>query len=260
MGGLAKKLPVTHMTYLVGTLAISGLFWTSGFWSKDMILDGALKYPVIYWTLSITAGLTAFYMFRTYFMTFTGNYRGEAHVHHESKVMVVPLAILAIPSIFIGGLLSGVSSQFPAFAEYIHPVGAVHELEKMGFLTPIGIRSMMFGFGGAILAYLFYGPKPILSADMVRKLAAPLYTLFSKKWFFDDLYQGFVDRVYLVFANASATFDRGVIDGLVNTAGKTVADSGYALRQLQTGKVQTYIAVIFFSVLVLSLFYIYWLL
>jgi NAD(P)H-quinone oxidoreductase subunit 5 len=270
MGGLAKKLPVTHLTYLIGTIAISGLFWFSGFWSKDEILVGAQNVsPVIFWTLSATAGLTAFYMFRTYFMTFTGDYRGEAHVHHEDPVMVAPLAVLAIPSVFIGLMLSGVLEQFPAFAAYIHApasavahhaAGAAHHGEHApGFFTPVGIQSLIIGLTGLGLSYLFYGgKKPVLSAESVRKVFAPLYVLFSKKYYFDELYQGFVEKIYLpLVAGASARFDRSVIDGLVNLTGRTVASSGSAIRQLQSGKIQTYVAVLFFSVFVLALVFLY---
>lgn len=264
MGGLAGKLPLTHLTYLIGTLSISGLFWTSGFWSKDEILVGAQNYSQgMYWILSLTAGLTAFYMFRTYFMTFTGKYRGEAHVHHETPVMTIPLVILAIPSLIIGYLLSGVAGgQFPSFEQYIHPSTIGHAIETVttaGFLTPVGVRSMLFGLAGLILAFLLYGPKPVFNVDLIRRAARPLYALFSNKWYFDDIYQAFLDRVYLVFAECSAAFDRFFIDGIVNMAGRTVVSSGYAIKYMQTGKVQTYIGVLFFAVVVLSLALIYWL-
>jgi proton-translocating NADH-quinone oxidoreductase chain L len=267
MGGLAKKLPVTHLTYLIGTLAISGLLWTSGFWSKDMILASAKAYsPVIFWNLAVTAGLTSFYMFRTYFMTFHGKYRGEAHVHHEDPVMVTPLAILAIPSALIGLLLAGLSdplfSHMASFGQYINFAGA--ELEHHTFLqaamSEVGLLSTAFGLVGFGLAAFFYlvapsVPEAIKNAPFLRSA----FTLFTNKWYFDGLYQGFVDRVYLVFARGSANFDRSAIDGVVNGTGRTVMGTGYALREMQSGKVQTYIAILFFSVVTLALLLFYWL-
>lgn len=268
MGGLAKKLPVTHITYLVGTLAISGLLWTSGFWSKDEILLGAKEYsPAIYWTLAITAGLTSFYMFRTYFLTFLGKYRGEAHVHHEDPWMAGPLAVLAIPSALIGIAMAGLSDVhipfIPAFGEYIH-FGASHAEHGhtfMGAITsPVGMGSLIFGGIGFILAWLFYGVAPFVPALIKQApLASDAFRLFSKKWYFDEMYQSFVDRIYLAFARGSAQFDKEGIDGVVNGTGRAVIGSGYALRQLQSGKIQGYIAIMFFSVVTLTLLLFYWL-
>lgn len=263
MGGLAKKLPVTHITYLIGTVAISGLLYTSGFWSKDEILAGAKEYsPFIYWSLFITAGMTAFYMFRTYFLTFWGEYRGKAHVHHEDPVMTTPLVVLAVPSLFIGLLMAGLQGNnlLPAFGEYIH-YGHAHEAHHtfmQAVLSPIGIQSTLIGLAGLALAYFFYVVSPA-TPEKIKTLFAPLFTLFSKKWYFDDMYQNFVDKVYMTFAEGSAAFDRGGIDGLVNWTGKTVVGAGYGLRQMQSGQVQTYIAILFFSLVVLSLLLFYWL-
>lgn len=266
MGGLGKKLPITHIAYLIGTLAISGLFWTSGFWSKDEILLGAKDYsPAIYWNLAITAGLTSFYMFRTYFLTFWGKYRGEAHVHHEDTAMKWPLIVLAIPSAFIGIAMAGLAdfNLIPAFGEYIR-FGAHHGEHAHTFMeaitSQVGLMSLLFGGIGAGLAFVFYVLSPAIpEAIKNAPIASAAFSLFSKKWYFDEMYQGFVDRIYLAFARGSATFDKGGIDGLVNVTGRSVMDTGYALRQLQSGKVQTYIAVMFFSVVTLSLLLFYWL-
>jgi NAD(P)H-quinone oxidoreductase subunit 5 len=267
MGGLAKKLPITNITYLVGTLAISGLFWTSGFWSKDEILLGAKEYaPAIYWNLAITAGLTSFYMFRTYFLTFCGKYRGEAHVHHEDTAMKWPLAILAIPSAFIGLAMAGLSDVhipfIPAFGEYIH-YGAVTETSHtlmQAITSQVGLYSFVIGLIGMLVAAWFYLLAPsIPEAIKNAPFFGSAFNLFSNKWYFDDIYKAFVDRVYLAFARGSSEFDRGGIDGVVNGTGRAVMGSGYALRELQSGKVQAYIAIMFFSVVTLTLLLFYWL-
>jgi len=267
MGGLASKLPITHLAYLVGTLAISGLLWTSGFWSKDMILAHAKEHaPMVSLALSITAGMTSFYMFRTYFLTFLGKYRGEAHVHHEDTAMKWPLAILAIPSAFIGLAMAGLTDVhipgIPAFGAYINFPGL--ELEHEGLMqmitSPVGMTSLAFGVAGLVLAYFFYMVAPgIPDAIKNSPVVRPIFNFLTRKWYFDDLYQGFVDRIYLAFARGSATFDRNAIDGVVNGTGQTVMGTGYALRELQSGKVQTYIAVMFFSVVTLALLLFYWL-
>jgi proton-translocating NADH-quinone oxidoreductase chain L len=252
MGGLLKKLPVTGWTYLIGCLSISG-FLFSGFWSKDMILVGALDHPVIFGVLSFTAGLTAFYMFRTFFMTFMGTYRGKAHVHHESPVMVLPLAVLAIPSIAVGFLLSGNVPGVPSFHHLFvsgfehHLSPFQHEVEAsvtLG-LNPVGWMSLAIGAFGALSAFMFYGAKPFLSADWFRRTFAPLYTLFTNLWFFDAFYQGFVlKRVYMPFARLSSAFDKGIIDGVVSTTGNAVIVGSAALKAAQNGSVQWYVAVV----------------
>lgn len=271
MGGLLGKLPATGWTYLIGVFAISGLFWTSGFWSKDEILVGAASYSqVIYVILAITAGLTSFYMFRTFFMTFTGQYRGSAHVHHEMPVMTVPLIVLAVPSLFIGMALGGVFGTEWSFAHWIaaptvagvsaHEPGIQHAAHEIGFFTPVGILSMVIGLSGAILAWLMYGPGAVINADIFKKGLAPLFTLFSKKYYFDELYLGIVNRLYLVWANASAALDRAGIDGLVNRVGRAAISSGDGVRLLHTGQIQHYVAVIFFGVAILTLLFVYGLL
>ena len=260
MGGLMKKLPITGLTYLIGTIAISGLFWTSGFWSKDEILLGAQQSnPVIYWTLVVTAGLTAFYMFRTFFMTFMGSYRGEADVHKEILVMVAPLVILAVPSALIGLLLSGVIPDLPAFSAYLAAPSVAHESAHHGahhvaYFSEVGNQSQLIGMLGLLLAGAMYALQ-IINPGWIAKAFAPLTALFANKWFFDDIYEGLVEGAYLLFAEASAAFDRIFIDGAVNGTAKLVSNTGGALREIHNGRVQTYIAGLFLSILLLSILF-----
>lgn len=260
MGGLMKKLPVTGITYLIGTIAISGLFWTSGFWSKDEILAAAAhQHPVVYILLSATAGLTSFYMFRTFFLTFMGTYRGEAHVHKEDPVMTAPLAVLAVPSLLIGVLLSGFAFGLPAFGHYIthglmselphHP----HSLLDAMF-NKVGNASQMVGLTGLVLAFAVYGMK-LINTDTVKRVLAWPYELFRNKWFFDDVYQGIVEGGFLLIAQIASVFDKVVIDGVVNGVGSITSGTGTLLRRLQTGRIQTYVTVLGFSVLALVVAY-----
>jgi proton-translocating NADH-quinone oxidoreductase chain L len=281
MGGLAKHLPMTHLTYLVGTLAISG-FFLSGFWSKDEILSGASVTPGVFYTLMVTAGLTAFYMFRTYFLTFTGEFRGHHEPHHESKVMTIPLLVLMVPSIAIGFLLSGHcpnfvtgSGMFPAFHDLIYfghhaagghhaPAGMPESMavwhQQFNGLPVVAWTSLLIGALGALVAFLMYASpqaKAVFAVEDALRNAPGLrvvFNIFSNKWYFDDYYKAFVDKVYLVFANASAAFDKNQIDGLVNLAGTSVMSGGNALRLLQNGKVQTYVAFLFWGMCVVGLF------
>ena len=269
MGGLWSKLPITSWTYLIGTLSISGLFWTSGYWSKDEILLGTAGYDqILYVLLSFAAGLTSFYMFRTFFLTFTGKYRGEAHVHHETPSMVMPLVVLAVPSLLIGYLMSGMPSPLPAFGDYIHPMlsplthaagHGAHHAHEVDWFTPVGVRSLVIGILGALLAAAFYWEKsPVrLSAQWFLDQFPSYAQLFSRKYYFDELYQGFVDKIYLVFARASAAFDKTGLDGIVSSTASTVLGGGALAKELQSGKVQLYITVLFFGVTMISLLVFY---
>lgn len=258
MGGLFGQLPLTAWTYLIGTVAISGLFWTSGYWSKDEILLAAQQnHPVVYTILAATAGLTAFYMFRTFFLTFTGAYRGEAHVHQESPVMVWPLVVLAVPSALIGLVLSGVFPGLPTFAGLLPTptsADALHHATAVGhavghgsglglLFTPVGLTSQAIGLAGLLLAFLFYG-KPGLPRQWVKRLLPGTHALLTNRWYVDDIYQGLVEGGYLFVANASAAIDRYLVDGLVNGVAQGVSGTGAALRYLQSGRVQTYLALL----------------
>jgi NAD(P)H-quinone oxidoreductase subunit 5 len=259
MGGLFKKLPFTGLTYLIGTIAISGLFWTSGFWSKDEILAAALhENTAVYVILTATAGLTAFYMFRTFFMTFMGDYRGKAHVHHEDKVMTLPLQILAVPSIFIGLVLSGFVG-LPAFGDYITyslqnaPEHHPHSLLDAMF-NQVGNISQLVALVGVALSSAFYYFK-VFKTDGVKTVLAPLYNLSQNKFYMDDIYDGIVEGGVLLQSQLNAGFDKYVIDGLVNLVGTVTLLLGKLVTRLNSGRLQTYVATIGFGVVGVWLLY-----
>lgn len=265
MGGLLKKLPVTGVTYLIGTLAISGLLLTSGFWSKDAILAGAQAYSLpVFWLLTATAGVTAFYMFRTFFLTFLGPYRGTAHVHHESPSMVIPLVILAIPSLGVGFWLSGHVPGVPSFEQLIpsalpmlSPPG--HGVHHAGLShTQIGWLSSLVALAGAALAAGFYWKPWTQAPQAVRQALSPFYTLCDKKWYFDEAYGLLVRAVALPASRLSAAWDRGVIDGAVNLAASATMGSSGLLRRLQAGRVQAYLTTLFLSLTALVVWLLLW--
>ncbi|MBK8189336.1 MAG: NADH-quinone oxidoreductase subunit L [Vampirovibrionales bacterium] len=261
MGGLLKKLPITGWTYLIGTVSISGLLLTSGFWSKDMILAGAQAYSApIFWILTATAGVTAFYMFRTFFMTFLGAYRGEAHVHHESPSMVLPLVVLAAPSLLIGYLLSGQAGDIPSFASLIQPAIPVSGLSHHGGFSheQIGWLSSLVALAGAALAAAFYWKPWTHVPHAIRSALSPVYTLFARKWYFDEAYNWLAQRAYLAIANASAAFDRHIVDGAVNLTGRSTMGAGGALRYLQTGRAQAYLTLLFLGMTALVVVLLAW--
>jgi NADH-quinone oxidoreductase subunit L len=247
MGGLRSKIPVTFWTFLVGTLAISGIPLFAGFYSKDEILASAFGagHSVLFAVALFTALLTAAYMGRLLFLTFFGSFRGsheaEHHVHESPWSMLAPLVILAIGSVVAGyALFPGPGGHRVALPGVVQPVFRAPEaaLHPPDWLMPAAIASGLLGL--AIAWYLY-----LASPGVRAKLAAPLRPLlrvFAAKYWFDDVYNTFVRRVVV---DGSEGFlwkrvDAGLIDGLVNGAGRLTAAVSQRLRPFQTGFVRHY--------------------
>ncbi|MFC1912624.1 NADH-quinone oxidoreductase subunit L [Chloroflexota bacterium] len=247
MGGLRKVMPWTYITFLIASLSIAGIWPLAGFWSKDEILATSLEsQPFLFYLALITVFMTAFYMFRAVFITFGGEYRGgdpEAHSHgskpHESPaVMVLPMVILAVPAVISG--FWNVTGQFGAFLGH----GETHGFAEgfFGILThPLPWISLAAAVLGIFLAYAMYSAKWI-SAEWVGKLFAPLYTLFSRKYWLDELYQNVFVKKTLVNGSfvGLQKFDENGVDGIVNGVANNTIAGGRALRKAQNGQLQLY--------------------
>jgi NADH-quinone oxidoreductase subunit L len=264
MGGLRKKLPVTFWTMTAAVFAISGLFPFAGFFSKDAILAATFNAPhggKLLWVVGlVTAGLTSFYMFRLWYMTFFGSPRYDestagheghgAHGVHESPwVMLLPLIILGILSLAGGWIgwpaaLGGNDwiAHFldPVFAVSgsgvaVVPVAATH-LERI-----LASVSMLTALLGWFLADLMYRRQPQL-ADAAARGAQPLYTLVWNKYWVDQIYTGVVVRPILALSRnlLGRGMEADVIDGAntAMTAGAGVASSG--IRRMQSGNIRSY--------------------
>jgi len=247
MGGLRKAMPWTYATFLIASLSIAGIWPLAGFWSKDEILASSLgSQPILFYLAMITVFMTAFYMFRVVFLTFGGEYHGggsDAHGHgtkpHESSsVMVVPMVILAILAVVSG--FWNVTGQFGAFMGHGETHSFVHGF--FGILThPLPWISLIMAGLGILLAYAIYSAKWI-SAERVGGMFAPLYTLFSRKYWFDELYENIFVRKSLVngwFVGLQKFDDNGV-DGAVNGIANATIAGGRAIRRAQTGQLQLY--------------------
>jgi NADH-quinone oxidoreductase subunit L len=264
LGGLRRILPVTHATFLVGCLALAGFPLLSGFFSKDEILTAAFHqradrlYLLLYAIGVLTAFLTAFYTFRAYFLTFHGEERvpHEAghHAHESPPVMTWPLAVLAVFSAGLGayfaltGQLERFLEQSPSLA-YLS--AAESAAETSGHWT-VAITSSAIALAGIGLAWFLYvGSKQFL-APLTRAMdAVGLYRLSTGKFFFDWAYNILIVWPLEGIARLSASFDRGVVDGLVNFVGAIPPAVGGVLRSLQTGLVQFYALGMLLGVLVL---------
>ncbi len=252
MGGLRKAMPWTYITFLIASLSIAGIWPLAGFWSKDEILAYSFTHnQILFYLAMITVFMTAFYMFRAVFLTFGGEYRGgvvsshSGHEHrklHESPaVMVVPMVALAVLSVASGWL--NVTGSFGQFLGH----GGSSEAHSFvagffGMLAhPLPLISLLVASVGIFLAYAMYNAK-WLSAEAVGRIFKPFYILFSRKYWFDELYERVIVVGVLVdgiFA-ALSVFDSRVIDGAVDGVASGTASTSGAMRRAQTGQLQAY--------------------
>jgi len=244
MGGLRKKMPITFWTFLIATLAISGVPLFSGFFSKDAILTSALifglEHPahiILFILALISAGLTAFYMFRALFMTFYGKPKDEeiySHVHESPSLMTIPMMILAALTVIITvdnwpGFqnLPGIGEYAKWFQHLIQQpasiaasvLSAEHGVSHETAHTIATWLSIFVAGTGILLAYLFYNKKS-LSAKKVSKSLSSIYTLLRNKYYFDEFYGASVIRGILGLSKGSARFDDKIVDGAVNGTAK----------------------------------------
>jgi NADH-quinone oxidoreductase subunit L len=243
MGGLRRIVPWTFLTMLCAAVAIAGVPPFAGFFSKDAILLAAYQHaPWMYWLGTLTAGLTAFYVFRAIFLAFFGEYRGDAHPHESPPVMLLPLAVLALLSL-AGGFLFRV----PEYLQPVFPLAEGHE-----DVTLMAI-STMAGLLGIFLAWLMYVARPGM-ADAFAGRIRGLYTLVLNKYYVDEIYDAAVVRP-LVGGSRAVLWkgvDAGAIDGAVNGIAERARGVGSALRLIQSGNIRSYATwVLFGSVLVI---------
>jgi NADH-quinone oxidoreductase subunit L len=327
MGGLRKKLPLTYATFLISTLAISGIPFTSGFFSKDGILAGTLAFgnltghwiiPAVAFTVAL---MTAFYMFRLVLLTFHGEPRDHHkfdHAHESPFVMAAPLVILAVLSVFVwyapnpfnadsGWFLdkwiktpSTVVPQtqrfdfmksekaIPAAAngavkkyepEYINHSEvyehAMHQAHYPAMFMSVGLAGI-----GILFAFLLYQWK-VLDPDKIAAMFGPLYKGSLNKWYIDEIYDAVFVKGTLLLSAGLAWFDLYIVDGIVNGAASLtrllsklcgmfddkVVDGlvnltasfsgliGLMFRKVQTGRVQTYVVIVIFSIVILLLIF-----
>ena len=257
MGGLSKKLKITSFTFLIGCIAIAGIPPLSGFFSKDAILLATfLNNPVLYIIALLTALLTAFYMFRLYFITFTGKFRGtteqEHHLHESPSLMTVPLIILAVLSV-IGGFV-GIPEVFATdgnkLGEFLSPVIKEHEHAPVSHLTEymlMGASTLLIVITIVFAWFRFKKYQPKEETGIGRVL--------ENKWYVDDFYEkAIVKPLYRFAAFLNDVFERYIVDGIVNGVGKAVNYGSRQLRLLQSGQVGNYVLLMVISMLLLLLY------
>jgi NADH-quinone oxidoreductase subunit L len=236
MGGLWRVMPQTGLVFIVGTLALAGVWPLAGFFSKEEVLAGvwAGGRPGVFVVLAVTALLTAFYMFRVVFITFFGHGHphGEAHPHDPPWLMRGPLWLLAILTVAIG----------LRFA-----LGGVGEHHPPAWLTAL---SLALAGTGIALAWAMYKTR-WLPVEVVQRPLAPIEFLARRRYFLDAIYGAIYRGALLSFSRLVGFVDRYLVDGLLNVASAWSLRAGDVLRRIQTGQAQDYVYGVAFGVLVL---------
>ncbi len=190
MGGIRRTMPLTFWLYLIGALALAGIFPFAGFWSKDeILLDAKLHYPSVYWQLTIAAFFTAFYMGRQVWMVFFGTARtgAAAHAQESPKVMTVPLVVLAVLSA-VGGALNLPFKGFHQFGHWLEYT--LGEIAALPLDLAVAGTSTALALLAILLSWLIYGRKPLKAGqpDPLKKPLGFLFTGMENKWFVDEGY------------------------------------------------------------------------
>ena len=271
MGGLKKWMPITFWTFMISSLAISGVFPFSGFFSKDEILGAAFEHSKVLWAIaSLASILTAFYMFRLVFLTFTGEFRGteeqKHHLHESPWLITMPLVVLAILAAVGGfmGLPEGLGYHHalkgflnPVFAQALNPGedmhGSAHELSasmEMSLMAGALIAALLS------IAYAYF--KYVSKSEKPNEDGVPIS--FVRRWIYNKYY---VDEIYHLFVGFPigklselfySLIDKTVIDGTVNYSGKLSVSLGNQLRKLQSGYIGFYLLAMVLSMVVIFLF------
>lgn len=247
MGGLRKYLPITHITFLVACLSISGIPPFAGFFSKDEILAAAFEHNrFLFFVEWAVAGITAFYMFRIYFGIFWGKEREYHHTPHEAPAtMTIPLIVLAIGAAFAG---------FLPFHDLITSDGKPF---ATSLDLAIAIPSVLVGILGIAVAWVMYKKESLLP----DKLAATFK--YSYKWAYNKFY---IDEVYLfitkkiIFRFISypiAWFDRHVVDGTMNMIANVTQNMSFRIREFQSGQLQKYAFAFVTGAITLAILFMY---
>lgn len=250
MGGLRKKMPVTHFTFLIACLSIAGVPFLSGFYSKEEILLAAYhSNTAIYYIALVTSGLTAFYMFRLYFNIFW-NKPYEAHGGHHGHgegglVMMLPLILLAIGAAGAG---------YIPFGELVSSDGKALESH---FDIAFSAAPVLLGLTGIAVAAWMYLKENKKPENMASSLGG-IYKVAYHKFYIDELYLFITKKVlFNLVGRTAAWFDRTIVDGLVNLTGNTTVLVAEGIKKFQSGKVQQYAIYFLAGVVLLAAFFVY---
>ncbi len=260
MGGLKKHLPVTHITFLLGCIAIAGMPPFSGFFSKDEILAAAYAKNPALWVIGVGGAImTAFYMFRLYAMTFLGKFRGtheqEHHLHESPAAMTIPLIILAILSVIAGfvGIPEVFAKGAHSLEHFLAPVFAGSVSLKEAHHLDHSTEYILMGISvAAALAAIVFAWNKFSKWKDAGTEATGFGKVLEDKWYVDELY----DKIIVNPLNGlgkllNNVIEKSGIDGLINGIGRGVQYSGRQLRWLQSGQVGSYVLLMVVSMVLI---------
>ncbi len=232
MGGLHKYMPITNACFLIGCIAISGVWPFAGFFSKDEIVSACFQFsPVLGWFMTLVSGMTAFYMFRLYFGIFFNGKRDYEHKPHESGLpMAIPLMILAIFSVFTGLI---------PFSEFISSDNKPFEMHIDMVVASLSVVAAIVGIVVAYTMYFKDSDKPAAVAARLKGL----YTASLNKFYLDEVWMFITKKViFNCVSRPIAWFDRHVIDGTMDNIANVTQRASHRVRGLQSGQMQRYVA------------------
>ena len=237
MGGLRIAMPLTHITFLIGALALAAFPLTSGYYSKEAIIMNSYHADmgnILFWAIAVfAAGMTGFYIFRVFFYTFMGNFRSPGvHPHESPMVMIVPLLILAALS--LGAGLLG-----PWANEFLGPVFGLTEVphHEDALLEAI---ALIAGFGGILVAVGLYVTAPD-GVEFAKRALAPIYDILFHKYYVDEIYDFLIVKpVKAIGSFMEAKAEREGIDFAVDQVGEKIVETSSYISLWQSGRVRTY--------------------
>ena len=267
MGGLRKSMPITAYTMLIGCLSIAGIPIFSGFWSKDLVLEAAFApfehglgfgsvFCVLFVLGLITAFMTAFYMFRMWFMTFCGEPRGHCHGEH-SKAMGLPLCILSVFAFGSGLVLfanfgyyaaRSLKTSMPGIGVFVESGMDVAKDIFTNVWTYVALVLAIVGIG---IAYFMYARAAYVAEKFDQDKKPLYYRIVAKRYYFPELYNQISWKLGYGVARGVETIDKSLIDGTVNGLSNAVVGGGEGLGKVETGYVRDYAAYVVLGVLLI---------
>ena len=236
MGGLHKYMPITNICFLIGCLAIAGIPPFAGFFSKDEIITACFQFsPFMGWFMTVVAGMTAFYMFRLYYVIFWGQSYYELDPENRRKPQEVPFVMWG-PLVFLAAI-SCVCGMIP-FGHFVSATGQSYDIH---IDTQVACTSIVVAIIGIALATYMYAPKKTPLADGLAKKMPKLHKAALNRFYIDDAWQFFTHKiVFGLFSKPIAWFDRRVIDGTFNFMAWGAQEAGETIRPWQSGDVRSY--------------------
>ena len=253
MGGLQSVMPLTHATFLIGALALAGFPLTSGYFSKEAIILSSYHAEmgnIVFWAIAVlTAGMTAFYIFRVYLFTFFGRLRSPGvHPHESPMIMIIPLLVLAVLAL-LGGVLG------PWVDSFLAPVfGHIADHPHDNVLETI---ALVVGVGGIAIAGLLYMVRKDHLA-LFKEVMAPLYDLLFHKYYVDEIYDYLIVRpTKAIGAFLEQKAEREGIDFTVDQVGLQIKEVSHGISLWQSGKVRSYALNMIVGVVTILLFVVF---